>query len=144
MVIELYKTTDDNNVVKKNLTNKLSFDNVTFHNEKGVSSGTLTLQTTTDLSQYNYMYIPKFKRYYYISVTLGTTNLYNVGYRVDVLKSFYDEYKNIKCTVKRNENRANGYLIDENYKALSYKKIVTKTFPHGLTDDSIILLTVGN
>lgn len=144
MLIELYKTSDDVNVVKKYLTNEISFENVTFHNEKGVTSGSLTLKSNIDLSSYNYMYIPKFNRYYFITVTLGTTNLYEISYKVDVLKSFYDNIKGLKCTIKRNEFAKNGYVIDERYTALAYKKVVTKTFPNGLNNDSIILLTVGN
>ena len=63
--------------------------------------------------------------------------------KIDVLMSYRTKILSNTCTISKNENLSNAYLYDNGYQLLSYKNIVTKKFPSGLTDNSIILMTVG-
>lgn len=61
----------------------------------------------------------------------------------DYLMTFEDEIKELEVTVERNEFDADSYLYDENYKVDTYENIVTKTFPQGFFNETILLITVG-
>jgi hypothetical protein len=92
----------------------------------------------------NYCYIDAFGRYYWIrDRNMLVNGVCEMTLESDPLQSFSTEIKAVTATITRNENLKNGYLIDERYKAKSYKKIVHKEFPVSLDDMSIILMTVG-
>lgn len=87
---------------------------------------------------------PSMYRYYFITSIENLTNLvYRINLKLDVLMTFADEIKALKCTVSRQENVRNGYLVDSEYNALCYKAYVTKAFPNAITADSLYLVTTG-
>lgn len=142
--VKLYKYTGEPEVVDKQL-NELTATTLDcdFRDEQDVLSPTLTC-TASSMPDVNYMYIARYGRYYWIREIRTFPNGKWVIYaRVDVLKSYAAGIKALTGTVTRQESLANGYLPDERYKAKGYKAIVTKTFPAGMTADSIILMTVG-
>lgn len=144
MELTLYRTTADKRVVNKTLTNSTVFNNVTCHDMKNYLTPTFRLSTDADIKVFNYVYCPHFGRYYFIeNVEYSTTGLYILSCRVDVLKTYETQIKNLTATVKRNENLANAYLLDNNYKSVAYSEIVTKEFPFAINNDSLVLLTVG-
>ena len=97
-----------------------------------------------DITTANYMYIPDLNRYYFIdNMELMTGGKVYISGSVDVLMSYMESILNIRGTVKRAESLKNGYIIDENYKSVSYSQITTKRFPNSMNEDSFILMTVG-
>ena len=141
--ITLYKTADDKHVVNKTLTDNLSVDG-TARGEFEVTGGSVTVETSTNLSAYNYCYISDFGRYYFVNrITALRTGLWMLDLRVDVLKTYATNIQALTGTVDRQENKYNGYLGDSNYNAMCYSQIVAKTFPNGMTADNLILMTVG-
>jgi hypothetical protein len=90
----------------------------------------------------NYVYIPDFERYYFIDRMEFDGRILNLYLSVDVIQSFKSEILAHSATIKRNENFNNGYLVDEKYNVYSYEEVLTKSFPSGMTNDSIILITV--
>ena len=141
--VKFYKVTDDARTVQKTLGTAKEY-NCVLKDKTELLDPVLTIQTTDDLSLYNYVYIAAFGRYYFITKPATVINgLWSFECHVDVLKSWYDEFKNLSGTLVRSENVYNGYLIDPEFKAVAYKKIVTKKFPHAMTDDCFILMTVG-
>lgn len=143
MVLKLYKTTDDPSVVDKTLTNEKSFDNVTIHDTAQILAPILIVTTSENLSSYNYAYIERYNRYYYMTVEAGTNGLWRLHLKVDVLKTYKESIKQLTGTIDRQEKTFNGYLNDDGYKALAYKEFVTKEFPNAMTNDSFIFMTVG-
>ena len=91
----------------------------------------------------NYIYIPQWQRYYFRKDISREEKTVRVKFKQDVLMTFKTQIRANTATVTRNENTSNGYLLDANYKTLAYDEIVTKQFPNALTQDSIVLLTVG-
>lgn len=94
--------------------------------------------------EFNYCYIKEFDRYYYVASTEKMSNGSNlITLDVDVLQSHIEALAEIEATITRNENMSNAYLLDDQYKALSYTEEVVKNFPKSIDDDSIVIMTVG-
>ena len=140
--IKLYKITDDEKVVSKNITNEKSYTCV-LRNEAEILAPEIHIQSTDNLSDYNYAYIERYGRYYYIKPSTTPNGFWKMKGRVDVLMSHKTELLKLTGTIVRSENTFNAYLNDPEYKALSYRKVVTKQFPNAMTQDCFILMTVG-
>ena len=144
ITIDLYNVSDDNEKVNKTLGTAKEFTSSTIKEQTDVTNITLRIQTTDNLSGYNYAYIPHYGRYYFIESVEATPNGYWViTCRCDVLMSFKDAILALSGTVTRSETLWNAYLNDPEYKALAYRKCVTKAFPNEINDDNFILITVG-
>lgn len=94
----------------------------------------------------NYAYIDAFQRYYWIKDRKQVTaTMCELTLESDPWESFEIHLRNTRATLKRSADKFNGYLIDDQYQALAYKKIFTKKFngTGNLSTDSFILMTVG-
>lgn len=146
MTITLYKTTDENNVVYKTLTNSQNFSNCVLKENTTVVTPIIFIQSDTNLSTYNYCYIPDFSRYYYITNVSSVRNgLWQINLKVDVLMSYKNYLSTMDCIVRRSEQDYNKYIYDNENKTLSYKEIKTVKFPNSPLDKHMyyILTTVG-
>lgn len=142
MDVKLYKITDDSRVVSKTLGDATVVKCVA-RDTIDVLRPVLTI-SASHVADYNYMYIERYGRYYFIKkVETFPNGKWTISGEVDVLMTYADQIKTLTGTVDRQEFLRNGYLADSMYKAKSYKAIVTKAFPNGLTNDSFILMTVG-
>ena len=141
--IILYKNASDPRALDKSLSGAAEYD----FNPRGsftVTGGAARIESATNLSGYNYAYIEDFNRYYFIdSITSERANLWLLTLRCDVLMTYKSQIGNLTGTIDRSETLRSGYLQDSQYIAKQYRQYVTKTFPNGMTNDSIILLTVG-
>ncbi len=144
MDVIIYSTNSPRNMVNKALT-ELSHVTGYLREESTVKNPEITfaLADANNLDAGNYIYIPEFHRYYYRGEMVRDNKVVRVKFKEDVLMSWKDQIKLNTATVTRNENLANGYILDPSYKSLAYEEIVTKQFPNALTQDSIVLLTVG-
>ena len=146
MKITFYSNKSDAIVVDKKINSVSTINNAKIINETDILNPSIIVSRNfydNIISQTNYLYIDKLKRYYFINNISFADSMIVIDCSVDVLMSYKDEIKNLYCTVKRNENIKNGYLNDDNYNVYSYENVVCKAFPKGLTDNSIILMTVG-
>lgn len=145
MNVAIGNTKNDKNNLIKDFTIVKEFTAI-LKTDTSIITPTLILNNLTieELTQCNYCYIAELKRYYFVkNINLNANNTISIDCEVDVLNSFKEEILLINGTVKRAENLSNGYIIDSEYKALSYSNIVTKKFPNAMTQDSFILMTVG-
>ncbi len=144
ITIDLYNVSDDNEKVNKTLGTAKEFTNCSIKEQTDITNITLRIQTTDNLSAYNYVYVSEYGRYYYIErIETTPTGLWVLSCRCDVLMSFKSQILDLRGTVTRSESLFNMYLMDERYKAYAYRDIVTKQFPSAIEDDSCILMTVG-
>lgn len=149
--IELYKNLSQNNVVSKNITNKITIENVRFkeNNSLNVSEPALLLNRYTDVDQvngYNYVHIPKFNSYYYITSISWQGPLCEMHCKRDVLMSFRADIKNSTQYVSRQENNKNKYLVDNMLPIHSDHFYQVKTFGDNVEDitcNRVILETIG-
>lgn len=142
MVIKLYKTASENEKVKKELTDETVLEG-TLRESSSILDFTVTIEGD-DLSGFNYAYIEDFHRYYYINdITIVRTGLWRFSMSVDVLMTYKDQFLQLNAIVSRQENKYNLYLRDDNMKAYSNSRIVTKRFPSGFTNQLTTLLSIA-
>lgn len=68
---------------------------------------------TTRLPRFNYVYIPAFRRYYFLQeITVITDKLYSMSLHVDVLMTYKNEIRSQECMVARNEFDFNAKIED--------------------------------
>lgn len=144
MKITLYNTTSEAQRVKKVLTLLTEIDEAKITSGVDLLSAKVILKrdVVPDVNAINYVYIDSFKRYYFATVTIENGFII-LNCEVDVLYTYKDEILKLSATVTRNENKKNGYLVDKDYEVFAYEQVVCKSFPRGLTNNSIILMTVG-
>lgn len=146
MQVNLYYTNDDEHKLHKTLTS--------IHNCPGSLKDSCSLMEPVILletaeataNRANYMSITDLDiaRYYFIrDWVMYREGLVEVHAELDVLMTYEQEIRDLQCTIARNEVDADSYLYDENYKIDAYSNIVTKEFPNGFDNESMILLTVG-
>ena len=142
--IKLYTVTDDNNKVDKTLGTAKEYTGSIMKTMTDVTAPTIRIQSAENLSGINYCYIERYGRYYFVNRIRTTPNgMWEIDCRCDVLMSYKSEILSLTGTLERSETQYNGYLNDPEYKALAYRKIVTKQFPTAMTEDCFILMTVG-
>lgn len=96
-----------------------------------------------NLSSYNYLYIPIFNRYYFITdIKVIRNNLWEISCHCDVLETYKNEIKTQKAIVARQENSYNLYLNDPEWKIYTNKQVLTRTFPYGFNDTGNYYMTV--
>ncbi len=145
MNITLYTTTSPRIQISKVLSGAVA---ISGEPHEIVSETEMSLRLSIDrlasVKASNYCYIGDTGKYYYISPNYEIDNhTVIINLKEDVLMSFKSQIYAQTCTISRNERQANSYLFDNGYQLLAYKNIVTKKFPSGLTDNSIILMTTG-
>lgn len=141
--VNLYVTTSDRNKLTKALGSAVSFDCV-LKEQSDVLHPVIRVNTSTNLSGYNYARIERYGRYYYIEKIETTPNhFWEITMTVDPLMTYKDYIERVSGTITRSETIFDAYLNDSNYNAESYRKYVTKRFPNAIDDDCFILMTVG-
>lgn len=147
MTITLSKTTDENNVVYKTLSNQQIFSDCVLKENTSVITPTIFIQSDLNLSTYNYCYIPEFNRYYYIiNISSVRNGLWQINLKVDVLMTYKNNFNNFDMIIKRIEkDGVNKYINDNENVVLSKQRVFCKKFPETpfSKNMSIILTTVG-
>ena len=136
--VTLYYNADKNIVAQKHLTSIGSFSG-DFRATADVLRPTLIIEGEVSTSA-NYVYIPDFHRYYYISERREITkDLTEFALYVDVRKSFYNNLLSNRGIVARNTNNYNMYLADNKIPISARKAVAIQKFPStpfGAYDDS--------
>ena len=142
--VKFYTVSDDPKVVSKSLGTATEFNNVVIKETTDVTAPVLRISSSSNLSGYNYCHIERYGRYYFIEKIETTPDgMWVLHCKCDVLMSYKDQIKSLTGTLIRSETLYNGYLNDSGYKAIAYRKIVTKQFPTAMEGDCFILMTVG-
>ena len=143
--INLYVCSDENNKLNKsNLTDLISLTGY-FRSEVSVMNPVIQIETTTNISGYNYAYISDFSRYYFITeIKAVRTGLWELTLKVDVLMTYHVQIASLTAVIRRNENLFNLYLNDSNYMTLNYSRVQTKAFSTGFGNWNFVLTTTGS
>lgn len=153
MDIILYNITDPPNKVNKTLSGQHVVENVRFKEENALNviNPTILLNLSeeiSDVTKYNYLYIGKFARYYYITNISTRGGLAEIETKVDPLKSFQNDILNSSQVVTRCESKKyrNKYLQDDVVPfdvrdQYDYKKFQNKVFDTNCVH--VILETIG-
>ena len=145
MKITLYKTSEENNKIDKTLSEPYNMTG-SLRNESSVIRPSILVEIENP-TNYNYMYIPDFGRYYFIKeMTSVRTNLWRLDCEVDVLKSYANEIKTLTVIIDKNKDysRTNQYLDDGSFIIENKNTIEIKNFNSGFNDEaSYVLVTAG-
>ena len=145
MNIKIYHNYSANNKLNKTIS-LLIEKNVKLKNETNIIRPTIIL--TGDISNnMNYVYIPKFNRYYYIVDKKSINNeMFEIFLEVDVLMSFKEKILNLQCIIDKQQDltNINKYYNDGSFIVSSKEFIKTINFPNGFNENGeFILITAG-
>ena len=155
MQVILYKNSAPPNKVNKsnNLSNNTDFHNCIFtqKNALDILHPSILLDMNIDIGdvrKYNYMYIPKFSRYYFIDSISAEGGLIRIDGRCDVLMSHKTDILKSKQYILRQEKNNNSPYLDDNMLPISskhnYKGDVFGRKVADVTCGRVILATTGN
>ena len=144
MKIEFYKNSSEKNKIGKFLSSVLTL-NGNLRDECSITSPSILVEATS-LVDYNYCYIPEFKRYYFISdITSVRNNLWRVSLKCDVLESFKSDILNLSCIVDKQQNQSYSNNIDDgSYVNRADSFVEIANYQNGFNSDGeFILITAG-
>lgn len=111
MIVKAYKTESSANTINK-IINFVADIDVKFKDEVNIYNPTIALKYD-DLIDFNYMYIEKFNRYYFIeTVEVFPNKIYHLTLKCDVLMSFKDDILNSYGNITRQTNYNDYYDFD--------------------------------
>ena len=145
--IKLYVNKSSNNTVTKELTKETEL-NIVLKDDTIIENPVIILRKTESvenaLHDFNYCYIPKFDRYYYIDnrESINATT-WRLQCHVDVLMSFKTEINKLKAIIERSSKWFNTYIPDDSYSIENDTRVQTVTFPSGFTTDTMLLVVAG-
>lgn len=148
MTLALYENKSDEIVVEKKLSHIATYEGY-LKNESSITKPSILIEGVFNIGNNinaNYMYLPDYRRYYYITdIIQKRANLVQINARVDVLMSFKNELQNCSGIVKKQYSKNSLYLDDGSLKIYQDKYIICKEFPSGFPkgNDNYILVTAG-
>lgn len=144
MNIILYKTNSPKNAVNKTLTQIASINGESNESIGDINTSfILSSAYITNVQNSNYLYSGITGKYYFITEKEIKNQTIKIIAHEDVLMSLKTQLLSNTCTISRNENVSNSYLLDNGYQLKAYNIIATRPFPQGLENESIILMTIG-
>lgn len=143
--IDLYVNSSENNRLRKSISRLTTFTG-NLRSECSIIDPVITFEESLDMfAGANYMYIPNFRRYYFIrNIRSIRTDLVEVTGHCDVLMSFADGILANDAIIRRNANDWNLYLNDGSLKCYQNPMILTKAFPSGFTTQEFVLAVAGS
>lgn len=148
MDIFLYKTESTPNVVDKKLAEVAHYTSVRLLDDTSVLTPTIEVRESTiidDLWSINYFYIPKFKRYYFVSDLTATAGMFRISGKVDVLRTYKSEINISSQIVTRQQNLQDKYLHDSMIPISDKQEVIETEFGDTFDDTNslFILVTTG-
>ena len=145
MDIIFYNTSSERNALNKVLREGATLHG-TFRDECSVSDPEFIIESDTNFTNYNYVYIPEFSRYYFITeITSVRTLVWRISLHVDVLMSFKDYILTSHVLLEESEvTAASNYLNSDSWVAQVRRNTTAMSFPNGFEEQGhYILITAG-
>lgn len=145
MIVTFYKTASDPRAVDKVLGLSTGRANGVLHERVNSINMTVRLPGTlyNVVTQSNYVMSDLTQKYYFIEGYDVQNDCCYITLHEDVLMSYATQIKAMQCTIDRSASVYNGFLYDNGYQLLSYKKNAIRKFPNALNNWDMILTTVG-
>lgn len=145
MDIILYKNSSPNNYLKKTLTNAKTITG-SFRNTTSIINPEFIIEFNNP-SQYNYLYIDDFSRFYYINnIESVKNNLWKLKCHVDVLNTYRSQIIKHQAIIDKQSSSSNSdlYLDDGDFVVKNKKSVEIESFPNGLNEEpKFILISAG-
>lgn len=112
-MILYHNNAEQNRLDKTNFLENVSTLNGYLRDKTSITNPSIIIEMN-DFPTFNYVYLPKFNRYYYVTNIISiATNLWQIDMHVDVLMSYRDEILDTECIIERNQYDYNAFLIDK-------------------------------
>lgn len=136
MNILLYKCNNRQNDVNKELREEIIIENVRLLDNVNILNPELrfgSLMDIVDYIGYNYVYIPKFQRYYFVENMEYVKGFCIIKCAVDVLYTYKTHILNSTQLVTRQENTYNKFIADSKLIMNNRNNYDCYAFPVGFT-----------
>lgn len=112
--------------------------------ETDIVNPVINIEYDGTLTNVNYMWIPEFHRYYFITkIESVRTGLWRVYAHCDVLKTYAEGILGTPCVVARNEKQYNLMLNDNYFKVYANPRLQVANFPNKFSGYSYVLVMKG-
>lgn len=147
MTLAIYENRSDERKMNKDIIQIATYEG-TLRDESSITNPTILMEGQYTINaqntNMNYMYLPDFRRYYYITdIIQKRANIYEIRARVDVLMSFKNEIGDCLGIMAKNKDRWNLYLDDGSLKVYQNKTLKTVEFPSGFNTAQMVLTMAG-
>lgn len=148
MIASFYNNSSDNRVVHKSLSVIASNVSIDANGQIDVTNPVIKLNMNENILLSNYMYIPKWNRYYYITeMRVLNGNQIEITGHCDVLMSFWNNFKNSLCVAQRSSSNYDEYIDDDLVIIKDKYRIETRklngTFTPSAAGSNHYVLTIG-
>lgn len=138
-MILYHNNAEQNRLDKTNFLENVSTLNGYLRDKTSITNPSIIIEMS-EFPTFNYVYLPKFNRYYYVTNILSiATNLWQIDMHVDVLMSYKDKILLQSAIIERNEYEWDPYLIDSSLPVSKEPNITVEEVPQ-----SIINTTYGD
>ena len=127
MTLTLYSCPDEKNVINKTKNDALVVTGIE-KEEISLVSPVFKVQKNTNILAKNYCYVLEFGRFYFIQEINLAGAYYELRLEVDVLESFWNDFKDITQVISRQEFKFNISLVDSELPLLTDKTYQIKKF----------------
>lgn len=112
--------------------------------ETDIVNPVINIEYSGTLTNVNYMWIPEFHRYYFITkIESVRTGLWRVYGHCDVLKTYAEGILGTPCVIARNEKQYNLMLNDSYFKVYANPRLQVVNFPNKFSGYSYVLVMKG-
>ena len=135
-----------NKLTKSFDTNTATF-NVVVKENTDIFKPTFIIQTSSDLSGYNYIDGSSFfsgRQYFITDVRSIGNGRYEIDAKTDVLSTWAPQIRSNSAVIRRQENVYNLYLDDPEFHVLNYERIQTLKFPANSFNKALSYILVVN
>lgn len=144
MTITAYNNHSDSNEMNKVLTDEVTISNCILKDNTEVVNPTLIFAGGSKLPDtVNYIYIPVFNRYYFVTNKTTENQRILINLHTDVLESRKAALLNNQCIVGRSTNLYNAYQVDGDIPIINSNEITIKRFNNSFNGESLILVVSG-
>ena len=143
--VDLYKNASPVEKIGKDLTDQQSITDVLLKRDTSILRPVLLVNDARGVTDFNYMYISEFDRYYFIDDIRSThNNIWEISGHVDVLETYKDQILSNQAVIRRQTNKFNTYLNDPEWKVYADENVVAYKFTQtGLNKDMKFVLAVA-
>lgn len=145
ITFKLYVNESPREKIGKTLSGEKSFDCL-LKEDTSILDPVLILESTDNLSGFNYMYCETFGRYYFINnIESVGNNLWRITAHVDVLETYKTQILANTAILDRQTNFFNTYLNDDEWPVYSYDEVITFKFSDSafIKEPNYILTVAG-
>ena len=148
MTIKTYRFLGDSRKIDKTLHDVFTYSNAVIVGDMSIQNPTISLQldSFTDVINFNYIYIPELRRYYYVvDSTILEDGFVQLQCKVDVLKSFKNDILGSTQYIDRQQNKCTYQLPDGMYNIKSNRNLTIKNFGNVIIEpnENFLLQTSG-